>query len=99
MRSYKGSLFKFIKAIVTMFILGVITYFLLSGIVNQAKTGESLANWATRGGKRISEVLYSIKEGNGPVKLNKNGVYLKNANVPSSSAVKPTTPAKVDMAK
>lgn len=95
MKSYKTSLFKFLKLIIVMFVLGVIGYFLLSGIINQRKTGESLANYATKIGKNISKILYSIKEGNGPIKIDKNGVYFKDAIIPKDGAVKHIEPAKV----
>lgn len=51
--------------------------FLMSGIINQRRTGETLVNYALDIGKRVSVVLHSIYEGDGPVDVNEDGVYLK----------------------
>lgn len=66
-------------------IFGVL--FLLSGGINQVRTGETLAQYAMDIGKSIGDVLKKLPNGNGPVKVNENGIYFNNADVPEESAI------------
>lgn len=81
------SIFRGIRNVLGIILCILLLWFLLSGSINQVKTGESLAQYATRWGKYISIELESIRDGNGFVKITKDGVYLKGKTPPNKSAV------------
>ena len=67
-------------------IVVLVVFFLLSGAINQVKTGETLAEYATDIGKSLGDMFSKLPNGAGPFKWD-DGIYFKNANVPNESAI------------
>lgn len=59
---------------------------LLSGVINQAKTGETLVQYTMNVGYRVSEFIDSIMQGGGPLKFD-GGIYFKDANPPDDGVL------------
>lgn len=61
--------------------------FLLSGAINQVKTGQTLVDYSLNVGKVIGGYLEGLFTGNSPLKITEDGVYFKDADIPSESAI------------
>jgi hypothetical protein len=64
-----------------------LAFFLLSGGINQVRTGETLVEYALDIGHNISEFLNSLTDGTSPFKFTDDGVYFKDADVPENGAL------------
>ena len=73
--------------IIGLIILSSLTMFLLSGGINQVKTGQTLVEYALDIGHNISGFLNSLLDGTSPFKFTDDGVYFKDADVPEEGAL------------
>lgn len=77
---------KCVRKILGTIVVIAIIFFLLSGVINQVKTGETLVEYVIDVGKSLGEVFSGFPEGSGPFKW-EDGIYFKNADVPDESAI------------
>lgn len=75
-----------VRKILGTIIVVLLIFFLLSGAINQVKTGETFAEYAMDIGQSLAGVFKAFPEGNGFLKW-EDGIYFKNADVPDHSAV------------
>lgn len=61
-----------------------LVFFLLSGGINQVKTGETLVEYSLDVGENISNFFKSLTKGTSPFKFTSDGVYFKDAEVPTN---------------
>lgn len=71
--------YSIVRWVFGLFIIGLIIFFLLSGVINQRKTGESVIQYALGTGERIGDFFYSLTNKSSPLKLTEEGVYFKEA--------------------
>ena len=57
-------------------------FFLLSGGINQVKTGQTLVEYALDSGQWLSDLFNHSAEGNGPLKITEDGIYFQDATPP-----------------
>lgn len=73
-------LFKSLRNVLVMAILAIAIFLLLSGAINQVKTGQNIVQYITHLGREIS---YRIIPGeDSKLKVTEDGIYLKDAEVP-----------------
>lgn len=87
MRPIRLTIILFILRGIGILICLIAVLFLLSGGINQVKTGESLAEYALDIGEDISEFFMSLADGTGPFKFTEDGIYFKDAEVPENGAL------------
>lgn len=83
----KGKLLRNLRKIIGTIFACFLIYLLLSGTINQVKTGQNLLNYSLDIGKKIAYMLNKIHEGDGPLKITEDGVYFNDANPPSEGAL------------
>lgn len=86
------SIWKLIGSLVALFII----YLLLSGVINQVKTGENLLNYSLDIGKKISHFFNGLLEGDSPLKITKDGIYFEDVTPPAEGAFGNLPPLDVE---
>lgn len=92
MRPIRVTIMLFILRGIGIIIAIALAFFLLSGGINQVKTGETLVEYALDCGERISDFFASLLDGTSPFKFTKDGVYFKDAEVPEEGALDQVDP-------
>lgn len=87
MHPYRNKIFKTLRETIGTLLVLLIIFFLLSGAINQVKTGETFVNYSLRTGKKISVFFKNLVSKEGPLKITKDGVYFKDAEIPQDSAL------------
>lgn len=81
------SIMRTIRVVLGTGLVVLIIYFLLSGVINQVKTGETLVDYALGIGQDIGDFLESMFTDESPLKVTEDGIYFKDADVPDESAL------------
>lgn len=84
MRPLRVTIFLIVIRILGIIIALSLAFFLLSGGINQVKTGKTLVEIALDIGENISHFFGSLLNGTSPFKFTDDGVYFKDADVPES---------------
>lgn len=79
--------FRFIRWIIGVLICGLLIFALLSGVINQVRTGESMFNFFMNQGHAIGEWVHDLFTDDSNLKLTEDGIYFKDANPPSDGAL------------
>lgn len=74
------------KFVGTLVVLGII-FLLLSGAINQVKTGESILKYILNVGQNLGTKFESLFTEDSPLKVTEDGVYFKDADVPDNGAL------------
>lgn len=82
MRPIRMTIFLVIMRVIGIIIAVALAFFLLSGGINQVKTGQTLVEYALDIGENISHFFESLLHGTSPFKFTNDGVYFKDADVP-----------------
>ena len=91
----RRAVFFFIFKIIGLAIAFALAFLLLSGVVNQVKTGQTLVNYALEVGTEISEFFGSLLNNTSPFKFTKDGIYFKDAEVPDEGLFEDKTKDRV----
>lgn len=79
--------FRSVRKIIGLGLACLFIFFLLSGAINQVKTGETIIDYAIDIGHNIGNFFESLFTKDSPLKVTEDGVYFKDANVPENSAL------------
>lgn len=89
--SYKRRMFygfmRTVRNILGIALVCLFGWFLISGGINQAKTGQNLVDYALVTGQKVGNFFKSLFTNDSPLKVNEDGIYLKDANVPKDAAL------------
>lgn len=80
-------IFRFLRWAIGIIICGGLVFLLLSGAINQVKTGENMLSYFMNIGHHIGDGLESLFTDDSPLKANEDGVYFKDASVPDKGAL------------
>lgn len=84
---YKARAGRGVRNVLSLALAIFLVWFLISGGINQRKTGENLAQYGMNGGKEISNFFSGLFSNDSPLKVTEDGVYLNDADVPDNGAV------------
>lgn len=71
-------IFSYFRKITAYLLLGGFLFLLLSGSINQVKTGQNIIDYILSIGKKIGAWLEILPTNEGPIEINENGIYLKD---------------------
>lgn len=83
----RHKIFRFLRWAIGIIICGGLVFLLLSGAINQVKTGENMLSYVMNIGHCIGDGLESLFTDDSPLKANEDGVYFKDASVPDKGAL------------
>lgn len=86
-RRFLSNFLRSVRIFLGTLLVVVIVFFLLSGVINQVKTGQTLVDYSLQTGKKIGVFFESLFTSESPFKITEDGIYFKDANVPNESAI------------
>jgi hypothetical protein len=88
MRSFRSRAFfrvtRTLRWIFGILLTAALVWFLISGGINQVKTGENFVEYAEGIGQRVSVEIYNLFSGDSPLVINENGVYRRGVTPPKN---------------
>lgn len=76
-----------VRSVLGIIVIVILIYLLLSGAINQVKTGETMVNYFLHIGQNLGETLESLFTSDSPFKITEDGIYFQDAEIPDNGAL------------